>query len=44
MRILHSAEFRLGVGAYGDVDSAAGFSTRLIDVLRALDEPEVGSG
>lgn len=38
MRILHFADLHLGVETYGSVDPATGLSTRLLDVLRALDE------
>jgi len=38
MRILHFADLHLGVETYGSVDPATGLSTRLTDVLRALDE------
>lgn len=38
MRILHFADLHLGVETYGSVDPATGLSTRLIDVLKALDE------
>jgi len=37
MRILHFADLHLGVETYGGVDPATGLSTRLIDVLKALD-------
>jgi exonuclease SbcD len=37
MRILHFADLHLGVETYGVVDAATGLSTRLIDVLKALD-------
>src|SRR4030043_2006836 len=38
MKILHFADLPLGMEAYGGVDPATGLSTRLIDVLKALDE------
>ncbi len=38
MRILHFADLHLGMETYGGVDPATGLSTRLIDVLKALDE------
>lgn len=38
MKILHFADLHLGVETYGSVDPATGLSTRLLDVLRALDE------
>jgi len=38
MRVLHFAELHLGVETYGGVDQATGLSTRLNDVLKALDE------
>ncbi|HEX75346.1 MAG TPA: exonuclease SbcCD subunit D [Dehalococcoidia bacterium] len=37
MKILHFADLHLGVETYGNVDPATGLSTRLLDVLRALD-------
>src|SRR4030042_1799727 len=47
MRIRHFADLHLGVETYGSVDPATGLSTRLTDVLRALDgvvEYAVGNG
>jgi exonuclease SbcD len=38
MKILHFADLHLGMETYGGVDPATGLSTRLIDVLKALDE------
>jgi len=38
MRVLYFADLRLGVETYGGVGSATGLSTRLNDVLKALDE------
>ena len=38
MKILHFADLHLGMETYGSVDPATGLSTRLLDVLRALDE------
>ena len=38
MKILHFADLHLGVETYGSVDPATGLSTRLLDILRALDE------
>jgi len=38
MKILHFADLHLGVETYGSVDPATGLSTRLLDVLKALDE------
>jgi exonuclease SbcD len=38
MRIIHFADLHLGMETYGGVDPATGLSTRLIDVLKALDE------
>jgi exonuclease SbcD len=38
MKILHFADLHLGMETYGGVDPATGLSTRLIDVLNALDE------
>jgi exonuclease SbcD len=38
MRILHFADLHLGMETYGGIDPATGLSTRLIDVLKALDE------
>ena len=38
MRILHFADLHLGVETYGTIDTATGFSTRMIDILHALDE------
>jgi exonuclease SbcD len=38
MKILHFADLHLGMETYGCVDPATGLSTRLIDVLKALDE------
>src|SRR4030042_221882 len=38
MKILHFADLHLGMETYGGVDPATGLSTRLLDVLKALDE------
>lgn len=38
MKILHFADLHLGVETYGSIDPATRLSTRLLDVLRALDE------
>lgn len=38
MKILHFADLHLGIETYGSIDSATGLSTRLLDVLRSLDE------
>jgi exonuclease SbcD len=38
MKILHFADLHLGIETYGTVDPATGLSTRLLDVLRCLDE------
>jgi exonuclease SbcD len=38
MRILHFADLHLGMETYGGIDSATGLSTRLVDVLKALDQ------
>jgi exonuclease SbcD len=38
MKILHFADLHLGMETYGGVDPDSGLSTRLIDVLKALDE------
>ncbi len=38
MKILHFADLHLGMETYGGVDPATGLSTRLVDVLKALDE------
>jgi exonuclease SbcD len=38
MRILHFADLHLGMETYGTIDSSTGLSTRLLDVLRCLDE------
>jgi len=38
MKVLHFADLHLGVETYGNVDPATGLSTRLLDVLKALDE------
>src|SRR4030043_1648219 len=38
MKILHFADLHLGMETYGGVDPATGLSTRLIDVLKVLDE------
>jgi exonuclease SbcD len=38
MRILHFADLHLGMETYGGIDPATGLSTRLIDVLKALDQ------
>jgi exonuclease SbcD len=37
MKILHFADLHLGVETYGTVDSATGLSTRMLDILSALD-------
>lgn len=38
MKIIHFADLHLGIETYGSIDPATGHSTRLLDVLRALDE------
>jgi exonuclease SbcD len=38
MKILHFADLHLGMETYGGIDPATGLSTRLIDILKALDE------
>lgn len=38
MRILHFADLHLGVESYGCLDPTTGLSTRLLDVLKALDQ------
>jgi exonuclease SbcD len=38
MKILHFADLHLGMETYGGVDPATGLSTRLIDVIKVLDE------
>ncbi len=38
MKILHFADLHLGMETYGGVDPTTGLSTRLLDVLNALDE------
>jgi len=38
MKILHLADLHLGMETYGGVDPTTGLSTRLIDVLKRLDE------
>ncbi len=38
MRIVHFADLHLGVETYGVVDPDTGLSSRLLDILRALDE------
>ncbi len=38
MRILHFADLHLGIENYGHIDPATGLSTRLLDMLAALDE------
>lgn len=38
MRILHFADLHLGIENYGTVDPETGLSSRLLDVLRVLDE------
>jgi exonuclease SbcD len=38
MRILHFADLHIGAETYGSVDPATGLSTRLLDILRVLDE------
>jgi len=38
MKILHFADLHLGMETYGGVDPVTGLSTRLIDVLKVLDE------
>lgn len=38
MRILHFADFHLGVETYGRIDPATGLSSRLADFLAALDQ------
>ncbi len=37
MKILHFADLHLGVETYGSIDPNTGLSTRLLDILRALD-------
>jgi DNA repair protein SbcD/Mre11 len=37
MRIIHFADLHIGVESYGKIDPATGFSTRLLDILKALD-------
>ena len=38
MKILHFADAHIGVETYGTLDTSSGLSTRVLDVLRALDE------
>lgn len=38
MKILHFADLHLGVESYGCLDPATGLSTRLLDILKALDQ------
>ena len=38
MKIIHFADLHLGMETYGGVDPGTGLSTRLIDVLKVLDE------
>ena len=38
MKILHFADLHLGMETYGGLDPASGLSSRLVDVLKALDE------
>ncbi len=38
MKILHFADLHLGVENYGRIDPATGLSTRLLDILTALDQ------
>ncbi|MFC1845870.1 exonuclease SbcCD subunit D [Chloroflexota bacterium] len=37
MKILHFADLHLGVETYGNIDPTTGLSTRMLDILRALD-------
>ncbi|OGO16747.1 MAG: hypothetical protein A2Z02_02285 [Chloroflexi bacterium RBG_16_48_7] len=37
MKIVHFADLHIGVESYGKIDPATGFSTRLLDILKALD-------
>jgi exonuclease SbcD len=37
MKILHFADLHLGMETYGSIDPATGLSTRLLDILKALD-------
>ena len=38
MKILHFADLHLGVETYGNLDPATGLPTRMLDILRTLDE------
>jgi DNA repair protein SbcD/Mre11 len=37
MKIIHFADLHIGVESYGKIDPATGFSTRMLDILKALD-------
>jgi exonuclease SbcD len=37
MKILHFADLHLGVETYGTIDASTGLSTRMLDILKALD-------
>jgi len=37
MKIIHFADLHIGVESFGKIDAATGFSTRMLDILRALD-------
>jgi exonuclease SbcD len=38
MRLLHFADLHLGVESYGSIDRETGLSSRLLDILKALDQ------
>lgn len=38
MRLLHFADLHLGIESYGNIDPETGLSTRLLDILKALDQ------
>ncbi len=38
MKIIHFADLHLGVESFGKIDPTTGFSTRLVDILKAFDE------
>jgi exonuclease SbcD len=38
MKVLHFADLHLGVETYGNIDPTTGLSTRMLDVLKSLDE------
>ncbi len=38
MKIIHFADLHIGVESYGKLDPATGFSTRMLDILKALDK------